>query len=273
VKNFPVQSSNKRKFTEKTPRILVTVIIVAILVVIIAILLIETLEDTLVVGGSFSGTPIAVLLNGIVSLTQNTTAAIQSWGYIGIFALMALESSSLPIPSEVVLPFAGYLVSQGLLDFWLTILVSTVAAILGSLIDYYIGLKGTNVLAKRKSINNLLYGGGRMETVERWFKKYGAVTVFLSRLVPGFRTIISFPAGAVKMSLPKFIAYTTVGCLLWNILLTYVGIYVGANWREVAGLVHYVIIAVAVTLLIALALFLIKRRRNLAQRRGMAESI
>jgi membrane protein DedA with SNARE-associated domain len=247
---------------EKAPLIL----ILAIIAIITAILLIDTLEDTLVEGGSFSDTHLAILLNAIVSLTQDATAAVQSLGYIGIFALMALESSSLPIPSEVILPFAGYLVSQGLLSLWLTIAVSTLAAILGSLIDYSIGLKGTDVLAKRKTLHSLLYGGGRMETVERWFRKYGAATVFLSRLIPGFRTFISFPAGAVRMSLSKFMAYTTGGCLLWNALLIYIGTYVGANWREVAGVVHYLIIAAAVAVLVAVLLFLIVRRRKLGQR-------
>ncbi len=232
------------------------------IVVVIALLLIDSLEDILVEGASFSGTPIAAILNAIVALTQSTTSMVQSWGYIGIFVLMLLESSSLPIPSEVVLPFAGYLVAQGLLNFWLAVLTATFAGIFGSLIDYYVGLKGTSILARRQNIHNLLYGGGRMETVERWFKKYGAAAVLLSRLIPGFRTIISFPAGAAKMALPKFIVFTTVGCLLWNILLIYVGVYVGANWRAVAGALHYVIIGVAVALLAALIIFLIRRQRR-----------
>lgn len=105
-----------------------------------------------------------------------------------------------------------------------------------------------------------------MNTAERWFNKYGAPVVFLSRVVPGFRTLISFPAGAVKMPLSKFITYTTAGCLVWDIILIYIGVYVGANWREAAGVAHYLIILAAIALLIVFALFLIRRRKDLSRR-------
>ena len=246
------------KLREKLPQLLV----LAFIVVAVAIVLFDTLEDMLIEGGAFAGTPVAVFLNAVVAFTQDVTAVVQSWGYSGLFVLMALESSSLPIPSEVVLPFAGYLVSQGLLNFWLAVLVSTLAGIAGSLIDYYIGLKGMSVLAKRNALRRLLYSEGRMDTAERWFEKHGSSAVFLSRLVPGFRTLVSFPAGAVRMSISKFTAYTTAGCLFWDIILIYVGVYVGANWRNVADMVHYLIIALAVAVLIALVLFLITRRKK-----------
>jgi membrane protein DedA with SNARE-associated domain len=246
---------------ERLPLLLIS----AIIAIVVAIILLDTLEDTLIEGGAFTGTPVAVLLNAIVAFTQNVTATVQSWGYAGLFVLMALESSSLPIPSEVVLPFAGYLVSQGLLNFWLAVSVSTLAGITGSLIDYQIGLKGMSVLTKRNTLRGLLYNKGRMDKAETWFEKYGAATVFLSRLAPGFRTLISFPAGAVKMPISQFTAYTTAGCLVWNIILIYVGAYVGASWRKVAGVVHYLIIAIAIAILIALVLFLITRKKNLKQ--------
>jgi membrane protein DedA with SNARE-associated domain len=261
-------SYSNLKLRDKSPQLLVLTIIA----IVVAIILLDTLEDILIEGGAFTGTPLAVLLNAIAAFTQNVTAIVQSWGYAGLFALMALESSSLPIPSEVILPFAGYLVSQGLLNFWVAVLVSTLAGLAGSLVDYYIGLKGMSVLAKRNTLRNFLYNKGRMDTAERWFKKYGAPTVFLSRLVPGFRTLISFPAGAVKMPLSKFIAYTTAGCLFWDIILIYIGVYVGASWREVAGVVHYLIIAVAIVVLMMLVLFLFERRKNLKQQESSFSS-
>jgi membrane protein DedA with SNARE-associated domain len=110
-----------------------------------------------------------------------------------------------------------------------------------------------------------------MDTAEKWFKKYGAPTVFLSRLVPGFRTLIPFPAGAVKMPLSNFIAYTTAGCLVWDIILIYIGVYVGASWQEVAGVLQYLIIVVAIVLM-ALALFLFGRRKNLKQQESSFSS-
>jgi membrane protein DedA with SNARE-associated domain len=255
----PVWSHRSLKFREKSPQL----VVLGIVAFFVAIVVLDTLEDMVIEGGAFASTPIAVLLNAIVAFTQNVTATVQSWGYVGLFVAMALESSSLPIPSEVILPFAGYLVSQGLLNFWLAVLVSTLAGLAGSLIDYLIGLKGMSVLAKRSTLRSLLYGKGRMDTAERWFKKYGAPVVFLSRMVPGFRTLISFPAGAVKMPLSKFILYTTAGCLVWDVILISLGVYVGASWREIAGAAHYLIILAAVAFLIVLALFLIRRRKNL----------
>ncbi len=141
----PITSFNIRKLREKLPLILIA----AMVAIAGAIVLLDTLEDMLIEGGNFAGTPLAELFNAIIIFTENITGTVRTWGYAGIFILMTLESSSLPIPSEVILPFAGYLVSQGLLDFWATVLVSTVAGLAGSLIDYFVGLKGMNVLAKR----------------------------------------------------------------------------------------------------------------------------
>ncbi len=113
------------KFREKLPQLLV----LAITAVVTAIIVLDTLEDMLIEGSTFAGTPVAILLNAIVAFTLNITATVQSWGYAGLFVAMTLESSSFPIPSEVILPFAGYLVSQSLLNFWLAVLVSTLAGL------------------------------------------------------------------------------------------------------------------------------------------------
>jgi membrane protein DedA with SNARE-associated domain len=101
-----------------------------------------------------------------------------------------------------------------------------------------------------------------LEVAVRWFNRYGVAIVFLSRLIPGFRTIVSFPAKAVKMPLAKFVAFTTAGCILWNGLLIYVGVFLGARWREVAGVSHYLIIAAVATAIVALFVFLVIRRRR-----------
>lgn len=257
-----VPSRHNSSLRGKAPQI----IVVTVIVVIALFVLLNTLEDVLIEGNSFSGTQLGMFWNILVDFAGNITITVQSWGYVGVFIFMILESSSLPIPSEVILPFAGYLVSQGLLNFWLVITVSTLAGILGSLIDYYIGLKGASFFAKRKTIQKLLYDQGRMKTAERWFRKNGASMVFVSRLIPVFRTLISFPAGAVKMALSRFIAYTTVGCLIWNTVLVSVGVYVGANWREVTGVVHYLIIIVAIVTILIAALWLARRRKKLKRR-------
>ena len=207
-------------------------IVLTLAVVVTVAIVLEIMEDFFIAGSPWTGGPLQIVVNAIVLLTRNFVDAVSSWGYSGVFFLMLLESSSLPIPSEVVLPFAGYLVSGGQLNFWVTVLVATVAGIAGSLVDYYIGLKGVHILSEHRVLGRVFFTKHQLGVVVRWFSRYGGAIVFLSRLVPGFRTIVSFPAGAVKMPLPKFIAYSTVGCLVWNGLLIYVGVFLGARWRE-----------------------------------------
>jgi membrane protein DedA with SNARE-associated domain len=199
-------------------------------------------------------------VSAIISFTSNVKNTISLWGYPGIFGLMILESSSLPVPSEVILPFSGYLVSTGQLNLWITIIVATVAAIVGSLIDYYIGLKGIEALSKRRVLGRVLFSMDQLAFADKWFSKYGSLTIFLARLIPGIRTLISFPAGATKMPITKFLIYTTAGCILWNSLLIYVGYYLGNNWTEVASVSHYILIAVLVALAGGVSGYLIMRR-------------
>jgi membrane protein DedA with SNARE-associated domain len=252
---------NLERLKGKTPQLL----LIALVAIAIVIVLLDTMEDTLIEGGSFTGTPLATISNAIITLAQGATTTVSSWGYAGIFLLMLLEASSLPIPSEVILPFSGYLVSTGQLNLWITILVSTLAGIAGSLIDYYIGMKGTNFLARRRVLDKLLFSKTRLEMAATWFDKYGAFAVFLGRMIPGFRTLVSFPAGAVKMSIRKFVVYTTGGCLVWNAFLVYFGVYLGTNWRAVAGVSRYLIIGVVATILVALVVLLIRRKNRASQ--------
>jgi membrane protein DedA with SNARE-associated domain len=237
-------------------------LILAIIGVLVLIILLDTLEDTWIEGGPFTGTPLDLLLRAVATLTQDATSTVSSWGYAGIFLLMLLEASSLPIPSEVILPFSGYLVSLGQLNLWITILISTLAGIIGSLVDYYIGVKGMKLLAQRRVLDRLFFSKARLEMVGKWFNKYGSLVVFLGRMIPGFRTLVSFPAGAVKMPLRKFVAYTACGCLVWDAFLIYIGIYVGVNWREVAGVSHYLILGLLAAILVAIVALFIKRRKG-----------
>jgi membrane protein DedA with SNARE-associated domain len=243
------------KLRRKAPQLIVA----AIALILIAYVAFEILEDVLIEGAPITSDP---WISAIISFTKDVTATVSSWGYPGIFGLMLLESSSLPVPSEVMLPFAGYLVSIGQLNFELTVLVATVAAIAGSLIDYFIGLKGFQVLAEHKVLGRVIFSTAQLETAGRWFKKYGSFMIFIARLIPGLRTIISFPAGAARMPLPKFAAFTTAGCLLWNGVLIYVGYYLGSNWREVAAVSQYIIVGVIATFAVLIAVYLVVRRRK-----------
>lgn len=159
---------------------------------------------------------------------------IHSTGYFGIFVLMALESVLIPIPSEVTMPFSGFLVEQGVLNLWLVIIVGTFANLVGSLLAYWIGyvLEETVLLRVIKKYGKFILVDEHDYTrANKWFDKYGDKIVFVSRLLPGVRTIISLPAGAFKMDLKRFILYTTAGCLIWSALLTYIGVQLGANWK------------------------------------------
>ena len=250
----------REKLKVKAPQI----VAVTVAVLVILYLLFDFLEDMILEGSSFTqalaGTPLAALLNVAIMITKGATATVSSLGYFGIFLLMFLESTSLPIPSEVILPFSGYLVSSGQLNYWIALLVSTAAGTAGCLVDYYIGMKGLDFLARRKTLSDLFYNQGRLATAQNWFNKYGATAVFLSRMAPGFRTLVSFPAGAVRMPLAKFIAYTTVGCLFWDAALIYVGFYVGSNWREVAGVAQYLIVGAAIIAAVAVIVLVFQKK-------------
>ncbi|MFI5265644.1 MAG: DedA family protein, partial [Candidatus Levyibacteriota bacterium] len=136
-------------------------------------------------------------------------------------------------PIGITMPFAGFLASTGALNVWLIILVGTLANLAGSLLGYWIGyvLEETVLLGLIKKYGKfILIDEADYQRANKWFDKYGDKIVFISRLLPGVRTIISLPAGMFEMNLKKFIIYTTVGCLIWSALLTYIGFVLGANW-------------------------------------------
>jgi membrane protein DedA with SNARE-associated domain len=235
-------NSKFAKIRKKAPQI----IVIAIAIILCTYVLLEVLADTFI-----KGAPISF------------TRTVSSWGYGGIFGLMTLEASSLPIPSEVILPFAGYLVSLGQLDFWMTLTVATIAAVVGSLIDYFIGLKGVEVLSKYRLLGRAIFSENQLKIAAGYFSKYGSAMVLVGRLIPVIRTLISFPAGAVRMPLAKFLAFTVAGCILWNSLLIYVGYYLGNKWDEVAGVSHYLIIVIAATLVTVFTVYLFRRRKRI----------
>jgi membrane protein DedA with SNARE-associated domain len=160
-------------------------------------------------------------------------------GYAGVFFLMLLEAAALPIPSEIILPFAGYLVYRGTLEFWPVVALATLAALLGSFVDYYLGLRLGGALLTHKS--RLPFAdGGHIRKSEAWFNRYGPVAVALLRLVPGARVLISFPAGIYRMSRLRFGVYTLAGCLPWNVVLTYLGWWLGSSWEAVVQAFRYI---------------------------------
>jgi membrane protein DedA with SNARE-associated domain len=188
---------------------------------------------------------------------------IANAGYPGIFALMIAESAFPVVPSEVVLPFAGYLVFLGKMSFWLAVIVASIGSLIGTLIDYYIGF-----YLGRAAI--LRYGRyfrlneKHLATSERWFAKYGEMTVLLARFVPAIRALVGFPAGIAEMKLWKFIAYSTIGIVVWDAILIYLGFLAGQNSSAIINTLSRIFLPIEiVAVLIAIvALVLWIRRRS-----------
>lgn len=158
---------------------------------------------------------------------------INSTGYLGIFALMTAESALIPIPSEITMPFAGFLASRGQLSLVAIIITGTIANLAGSYIAYYIGyvLEETVLMNLIKKYGKfILLSEHDYQRANKWFAKYGDKIIFISRLLPGVRTVISLPAGVFEMDLKKFTIYTILGCLIWSTFLAYVGYIMGENW-------------------------------------------
>lgn len=199
-------------------------------------------------------------------LAHYIIAVIESTQYVGIFVLMTLESALIPIPSEVTMPFSGFLASTGTLSLLPIILVGTVANLFGSYIAYYIGyfieeaiiVRYIKKYGKFALISEHDYG-----KASSWFTKYGDKIIFISRLLPGIRTVISLPAGVFRMDIKKFTIYTVLGCLVWSTLLTYIGYILGENWASLEPYFRKFEIVIGIALIIALAWYLEKHLKIL----------
>ncbi len=169
-------------------------------------------------------------------------------GYWGIILAMTLESAGIPLPSEIVMPLAGYLVSQGHFTLVGAGLAGTLGNLLGSMIAYGIGRVGGRPLLLRYG-KYVLISPREIERAERWFARYGEITVLISRVVPIVRTYFSFPAGAARMPFGRFCLYTFLGSLPWSFALTYLGVLLGQHFTQLGGafrLLDYVVAALIV---------------------------
>lgn len=202
-------------------------------VVFVSLNYIEDLVDTNVQGGREG------MISIVTNLPKSAITFASQAGYVGIFVLMLAEAAAFPIPSEIILPFAGYLVYVGTLDFWTVIVLTTIAAIMGSYVDYYVGMKlGQRLLTNKSRVP--FVKEKHLRRAETWFNRYGLVAVAVFRLVPGARVLISFPAGLYRMNKAKFGIYTLAGCLPWNITLTYLGWWLGSSWDTVVEAFRYI---------------------------------
>jgi membrane protein DedA with SNARE-associated domain len=185
-------------------------------------------------------------------------------GYVGVMVAMAIESAMIPLPSELILPYAGFLVSdltqiepltKGPWNYWIVVVVATIGNTIGSLIAYAIGAWGGRPFLERYG-KYLLIRQHEIELADRFFQRYGNATAFFSRLLPIVRTFISFPAGVARMPLVPFVAYSTAGAFLWSMLLVFAGQQLGARWVEIRHALEPFDLAIAVLVVAAFLLFL-----------------
>ena len=164
-------------------------------------------------------------------LSAFIVATISKLGYGGIVLLMGIESACIPLPSEIIMPFAGYLVSRGEMNLWWVGVAGAVGCVLGSLVAYWVGMYGGRPVAEKWG-KYILLSHRDLDMADRWFAKYGEVIVFVSRLLPAIRTFIAFPAGVARMNLTKFVIYTFAGSLPWCLGLAYIGQKLGEQWDK-----------------------------------------
>jgi membrane protein DedA with SNARE-associated domain len=185
------------------------------------------------------------------------TYLIDQFGLMGIFIGMVLESACIPLPSEVIMLTGGFFVAKGTFSFWGVVAAGVIGNFIGSVIIYWIGAKGARSLLEAYG-KYIFLNHKHLVKAEVWFAKYGEWAAFFGRNLPFIRTFISLPAGIARMNFTRFCLFTLLGCLPWNIALTYLGYSLGANWTKVESYVRPVSYAVLVIILVIIARFLFK---------------
>jgi membrane protein DedA with SNARE-associated domain len=185
-------------------------------------------------------------------------------GYVGVMVAMAIESAMIPLPSELILPFAGFQVSNPVAiekltnspwNFWIVVIAATIGNTIGSLIAYAIGAWGGRPFLERYG-KYLLIRHHEIELAEHFFQRYGSATAFFSRLLPVVRTFISFPAGVARMDLRKFIIYSTAGAFIWSAVLVQLGVMLGQNWTQIREALQPFDLLIAVVVFVLIGLFI-----------------
>jgi len=164
-------------------------------------------------------------------------ATISDFGYGGLIVLMGIESACIPLPSEIIMPFAGYLVYVGSMNLWVVAMAGAAGCVLGSLLAYALGARGGRPLVQKYG-RYVLVSQRDLDLADSWFRRHGDITVFVGRLLPIIRTFIAFPAGVARMPIWRFIVYSFLGSFIWCWLLAWIGVKLGENWRTLGGYFH-----------------------------------
>jgi membrane protein DedA with SNARE-associated domain len=214
---------------------------------------------------------LATLSDKVVEpVVEVATEFIGSAGVVAVFLLMTLESACIPIPSEAIMLFAGFAVSKGELTLFGIVAAGVLGNLAGSWISYAVGYYGRLDLLER---NRLIHINPRhLQRADDWFERYGAVTVFFSRMLPLVRTFISLPAGVARMPFWRFTAYTLAGCIPWVLALALLGKGVGSNWEHWRHNLGYLDYAIAAAIVVGVVYWLVRRRRSRADAPPLTES-
>ena len=190
----------------------------------------------------------------IAALSAFIISVISAGGYLGIAVLTAIESACIPLPSEIIMPFSGYLVYVGRFKLLWVATVGALGCNLGSAIAYAVGYYGGRPLVEKYG-SYILLSRHELDWAERFFARYGNITVFVSRLLPVIRTFIALPAGVSRMPRGRFHLYTFLGSWPWCLGLAYLGMKLGENWRELGKYFHQFDAVIGVVIVIGVVWF------------------
>jgi membrane protein DedA with SNARE-associated domain len=215
------------------------------------------------------GLPMLVLASISETLVNETSHFVRDGGLVGIFALMAISSACIPIPSEVVMLFAGFAVADpgqsGATQHHMTmtgvILAGLLGTMVGSWVAYGVGRGGRLELLERHG-GKLHMGPAQIDRADRWFQRYGEPTVLFGRLIPLVRAFVSLPAGVAKMPLGRFTVLSLIGSIPWVVALAFAGHALGSDWTSVRKVFEYIDYAIVVLVVVGIVYAIVRRRRG-----------
>ena len=203
------------------------------------------------------------MISAIIGLvTSFIVNSISSLGYFGIGLMMAIESACIPLPSEVIMPFAGFLVAQGKFSLLGVSLAGALGCVVGSIVAYAVGIWGGRGFIEKYG-KYILISRHDMEAADNFFNKYGSSAIFFSRLMPVVRTFISLPAGIARMNFNKFVIYSFLGSLPWCLALAYIGKKLGDHWNILSPYFHKFDFVIGIAIIAGLVWYVRRHLKNL----------
>jgi len=203
----------------------------------------------------------------MTAVTLWIIGVISQLGYGGIVLLMGIESACIPLPSEIIMPFSGYLVHTGRFTLWGAALAGAIGCVVGSIPAYYVGKYGGRRLVEKYG-RYVLVSHHDLALADRLFQKYGEIVIFAARLLPVIRTFIAFPAGVARMNLTRFYLYTFVGSYIWCYALAWLGKAFGENWQDLKPYFHRFSTVIAILLVAGFIFYVYRHVRGVINERN-----